>query len=139
MKIIPAVPVRVIDVVCGVIRDGRGMYLACLRPQGKHLGGCWEFPGGKIDPGEAPEIALMRELREELAIEVAVGEALEPVICHYETASIRLLPFLCEITGGVPLPLEHEQVRWCAPQDFDALTWAEADIPILREIQNRSE
>lgn len=139
MKITPSVPAHLIDVVCGVIRDGRGWYLACLRPQGKHLGGCWEFPGGKINPGESPETALMRELREELGIEVAVGKGLEPVICHYRTTSIRLLPFLCEITDGVPLPLEHEDLRWCAPQDFDALTWAEADVPILRDIQNRSD
>ena len=54
-----------IDVVCGVIENSEGQFLACLRPAGKHLGGLWEFPGGKVDPGESPESALVRELQEE--------------------------------------------------------------------------
>lgn len=123
-----------IEVVCGVIENDLGEVLACLRPDGKHLGGFWEFPGGKVDPGESPRQALARELLEELAIEVAVGEPLTPVVWSYAERTIRLSPYRCRITGGVLTPLEHEQTRWCSAADFHALKWADADIPILREI-----
>lgn len=122
------------DVVCGVIENAAGQLLACLRPQGKHLGGLWEFPGGKIDPGESPEAALVRELREELNVEVEVGQPLSPVVWHYENVTIRLHPFHCRIIAGELQAIEHEQLHWCAPEDFHTLDWAEADVPILREI-----
>src|SRR6478609_3773220 len=123
-----------IEVVCGVIRNPEGRFLACLRPQGKHLGGLWEFPGGKVDPGESPESALVRELREELAVEVEVGLPLAPVIWHYGSRVIRLSPFYCRITGGELQPIEHEKLLWCAPRNFGDLVWADADVPILGEI-----
>ena len=123
-----------IDVVCGVIVNPNGDYLACLRPQGKHLGGCWEFPGGKVDPGESPEAALVRELREELMVEVQVGRALNPVVWNYDGKAIRLLPFFCTVAAGELSAVEHEALRWCAIEQFDELPWAAADIPILREI-----
>lgn len=128
-----------IDVVCGVIEDGEGRFLACLRPQGKHLGGLWEFPGGKVDPGESPEVALFRELQEELGIDVIVGASLEPVIWTYDRGSIRLLPFRCVITGGSLEALEHEQLHWCAPREFGELDWAAADLPILEQIRSGLE
>ena len=126
-----------IEVVCGVIEDAEGRYLACLRPAGKHLGGRWEFPGGKVDPGETPDSALVRELREELAVDVEVGPALTPVNWNYGERLIRLLPFYCHITGGELRAVEHEALRWCLPQHFDDLRWADADIPILKEIVTR--
>jgi 8-oxo-dGTP diphosphatase len=122
------------DVVCAVIEDESGRFLACLRPPGKHLAGRWEFPGGKVDPGESPEVALVREMREELGVEVAVGLPLDPVIWNYDRGSIRLIPFRCVITGGHLQAIEHEQVVWCAPEDFKILPWAEADLPILEQI-----
>jgi len=124
-----------IEVVCGVIKNPAGQFLACLRPEGKHLGGLWEFPGGKVDPGETPESALVRELREELAVEAAVGRPLSPVIWHYEAATIHLRPFLCTIIAGELRALEHERVLWCTPADFHQLPWADADVPVLREIE----
>ncbi|MFT4176202.1 MAG: (deoxy)nucleoside triphosphate pyrophosphohydrolase [Luteolibacter sp.] len=127
----------VIDVVCGVIRNETGEYLACLRPEGKHLAGLWEFPGGKVEAGESPETALARELREELGVLVKVGDALSPVIFAYERVTIRLLPFVCEIFSGTLHAHEHAAMRWCAPADFGALPWAEADLPILEEILER--
>ena len=128
-------PVRkMIDVVCGVIGNGEGEYLACLRPAGKHLGGLWEFPGGKVDLGESPEHALARELREELAVGVEVGQPLSPVIWDYAERTIRLLPFFCVITQGELRALEHEALRWCHPTEFWEIPWADADIPILREL-----
>ncbi len=126
------------NVVCGVIENASGQILACLRPAGKHLGGMWEFPGGKIDPGESPEAALVRELREELTVEVKVGVALTPVIWIYEDKTIRLLPFRCKIIGGELQAVEHEELRWCSPENSRELAWAAADVPILREISAAS-
>lgn len=124
-----------IDVVCGVIENSKGQFLACLRPFGKHLGGLWEFPGGKLEPGESAEIALIRELREELSIEVEVGPALSRVIWHYDEVTICLIPFRCRIAAGEIQPTEHDQVLWCAPENFDDLIWAPADLPVIREIE----
>jgi 8-oxo-dGTP diphosphatase len=123
-----------IDVVCGVIENLDGRFLACLRPQGKHLAGLWEFPGGKVNPDESPKCALARELEEELGIKVIVGTPLEPVHWNYDRGSIRLLPFFCTITVGQPQAIEHEQLLWCAPADFATLCWAEADLPVLAQI-----
>jgi 8-oxo-dGTP diphosphatase len=123
-----------IEVVCGVIRNLGGEYLACQRPIGKHLGGLWEFPGGKVDPGEAPEAALIRELREELAVDVETGDAMTPVVWTYGDRTIRLLPFRCRVVRGEPRAVEHAALRWCRPEDFHILHWAEADVPVLREI-----
>jgi 8-oxo-dGTP diphosphatase len=122
------------EVVCGVISNAEGKLLACLRPAGKHLAGKWEFPGGKVDPGESQEAALTRELQEELGISVQVGSALRPVVWSYQKQWIRLSPYYCRILQGDPQPLVHEQLTWCAPADFGSLLWADADQPILREI-----
>ena len=124
-----------IEVVCGIIRDERGWVLAGLRPQGKHLGGLWEFPGGKVDPGESAEQALARELREELGVEVEVGEALEPVCWQYDMMGIRLLPHVCEIRNGAIDAMSHERVEWFAIGDLRRLDWAPADVPILAQIE----
>ncbi|MDP3851088.1 MAG: (deoxy)nucleoside triphosphate pyrophosphohydrolase [Luteolibacter sp.] len=120
-----------------MIGNEDGCFLACLRPPGKHLGGLWEFPGGKVEPGESPERALVRELREELGVEVRVGTALEPVLWSYDRGDIRLLPYLCVITGGELRLLEHARLHWCAPQDFQTLAWAPADLPVLLQITRR--
>jgi 8-oxo-dGTP diphosphatase len=127
------------EVVCGVIMDDAGRFLACLRPAGKHLGGLWEFPGGKVETGESPEAALVRELREELGIEVEAGAALDPVAWTYDRGEIRLLPFLCHIIRGIPHPLEHEALRWCAPCEFESLAWAPADLPVLEQLRTVAE
>lgn len=123
-----------VEVVCGVIENSEGQVLACLRPIGKHLGGLWEFPGGKVEIGESPEAALVRELREELAVEVEVGRALSPVVWAYAERTIRLMPYCCRIVAGELQALEHEKLSWCHPERFDELPWAAADEPILLEI-----
>ncbi len=125
------------EVVCGVIEDDAGRFLACLRPADKHLGGLWEFPGGKVEADESPEAALVRELCEELGIEVAVEAALDAVEWTYDRGQIRLLPFLCHIIRGIPSPLEHADIRWCAPCEFENFEWAPADLPILEQLRLR--
>ncbi len=122
------------DVVCGVIQNSNLEFLACLRPDGKHLAGRWEFPGGKVEPDESPEAALIRELEEELGVIVEVGMPLRPVNWIYAERAIRLLPFYCKILTGEPQALEHERLLWCAAENFDSLSWADADLPVLSEI-----
>lgn len=124
-----------IDVVCAIIRDDEGRLLAGLRPQGKFLGGMWEFPGGKVDPGESPEEALAREIREELDLEITVAGALEPVDWQYEKLHIRLLPYVCTICRGEMKLMSHEQVSWFTINELDLLEWAPADVPILAQVR----
>lgn len=132
-------PPEIIEVVCGIILGDEGRFLACRRPAGKHLAGKWEFPGGKVDAGESPEAALARELREELGVTVAVDRRMSCVEFDYGIRHIRLTPFLCRISEGKPLPLEHSEIRWCGAEgDWKALDWAEADRPILRELAENS-
>lgn len=135
---IPSSSAEMTEVVCAVILDGHGKFLACRRAEGRHLAGKWEFPGGKVEPGETPRGALVREIREELGIEVKPGAALSPVVFSYEEKTIRLSPWLCRITAGSIQPRDHSAVRWCANRaDWEPLDWAEADIPILRELEAR--
>lgn len=122
-----------IDVVCGIITDPANRVLACLRPPGKHLAGLWEFPGGKIEAGESPEAALIRELREELGVEVEILRSMSPVVWDYGRGPIRLIPFVCRIKSGEPKALDHAEVRWVAPASLHELDWAGADGPILEE------
>jgi 8-oxo-dGTP diphosphatase len=122
-----------IDVVCGIITDATHRVLACLRPPGKHLADKWEFPGGKVEPGETPETALIRELLEELEVNVEILRALTPVIWDYGRGRIRLVPFVCRINNGEPKALDHAEVRWLKASSLQELDWAEADEPILAE------
>jgi len=122
-----------IEVVAGLIQDGAGRLLACRRPEGKHLGGKWEFPGGKLEAGESPAEALVRELREELDVTVEPGTALTPVVHDYGRGPIRLIPLCCRIVDGDPHPHEHSEIRWGTADELQQLDLAEADLPILAE------
>lgn len=93
----------------------------------------WEFPGGKIEPGEAECEALVREIREELGIEIEVGESLRSTTHAYPEFSLTLHPRLCRITSGTPVTHEHAKIEWLGPAELEALDWASADIPVLEE------
>jgi 8-oxo-dGTP diphosphatase len=123
------------EVVCGVIRDKEGKVLACRRAADRHLGGLWEFPGGKVEDGEDPREALARELSEELGIVVEVGDRFEAVVEWTDgVVRIRLSGFLCEIVEGNAEPLEHAEILWCGREELPGLDWAKADLPILDEL-----
>ena len=126
----PASPRRPIPVACALIeRDGR--ILVAQRPPGKKLALKWEFPGGKIEPGESGPVALARELQEELGIDVTVGRELASVMHDYGETVIELRSFLCRLQRGEPHPHEHVAVRWCTPGEIAALDLAAADRPVL--------
>jgi 8-oxo-dGTP diphosphatase len=125
------------EVVCGVIVDDSGKVLACRRSLDRHLGGLWEFPGGKVEAGENPEVALRRELLEELGITVEVGERLDAVVEWSDGAvTIRLTGFRCRIRSGDVRALEHAEIRWCGLDELAGLDWAEADVPLVVETLN---
>ena len=91
----------------------------------------WEFPGGKIDPGESPEECLVRELREELRILVRLEQKLPISTHHYPSVTVTLHPFVCTMATGQADPQEHDTVTWFAPEELRTLDWAAADVPVL--------
>lgn len=103
------------------------------RPEGKHLELKWEFPGGKVEPGEAPEAALVRELREELGCEVQVLGLLARSEHAYERITVEMIPFVCEVVLGspAPQPLEHQALAWVVPSDLWVYDLAPADYPVV--------
>ena len=98
-----------VPVVCAVLEDTAGRILIAQRPAHKHLGLLWEFPGGKVEPGETPAAALHRELTEELGCTVTITRTLEPFLHDYTRVIIEMFPFVCHLAPGSPAPatLEH--------------------------------
>lgn len=127
---------QTIEVVGAVIvRDGR--VFAARRGTGKPMAGYWEFPGGKVEPGEGQREALARELREELLIDVNVGEHLTTATDNSGSVIIELATYLCEVTSESPMLTEHAEARWVEPADLRQLDWAPADIPTVDLLETR--
>jgi 8-oxo-dGTP diphosphatase len=124
-------PLRSIHVVAGVITDARGRVLLARRKGGSDLAGLWEFPGGKREPGETSEAALIRELREELGIEAQVGEPIIEVPQRYPDKRLRLE--VRRITGwqGVPRGREGQALTWVVPNKLTAYSMPPADYPVV--------
>jgi 8-oxo-dGTP diphosphatase len=122
-----------IDVSCAVIIENNKL-LSVQRGAGRHLAGKWEFPGGKVHDNERPEDSVVREVREELDLEVEVLSALTPVTHAYPGKTVRLMPFLCRVTGGRLHLREHQAYRWLSRNEVHSLDWCEADAPILEEV-----
>lgn len=123
---------RHVHVACAVVeRDG--LVLSALRSASMNLPLKWEFPGGKIEPGEGREECLKREMVEEMGVEVEVGQALTPATHSYPTFDVTLYPYLCRIASGEITLYEHSEVRWLPPAKMLELEWADADLPIILE------
>lgn len=91
----------------------------------------WEFPGGKVERGESPRSALVREIDEELGCSVAVGDIVTRTVHAYDFATIDLTTYFCELTGNAPTLREHADSRWLTPDCLSDLTWAPADVPAI--------
>lgn len=116
-----------------IVRDGE--ILCAQRGWAGALPGMWEFPGGKIEPGETAREALEREIREELRCDVEVGEQIESTRYEYDFGFVTLTTFYCRLTSGTPSLTEHAEVRWLKPADLDTVEWAPADVPAVARIR----
>jgi 8-oxo-dGTP diphosphatase len=114
-----------------ILADGR--LLACQRSEPPEVAGRWEFPGGKVEPGEDDLDALVRECEEELGVVIAVKDRVgEDVPLAHGWALLRV--WLAEIVTGEPQPLEHLSLRWLAADELDSVPWLPADAPIVAEV-----
>ena len=122
------------EVAAAIIwRSGR--FLACQRPAHKARGLLWEFVGGKVEPGETREEALIRECREELGITIRVGEKRMELIHEYPDLTVRLSLFDASIPEGEPQRLEHNDIRWITVEEIDTLEFCPADQEIIEKLK----
>jgi len=128
----------VLFVVACALLDRDGRVLVTQRPKGKDHAGLWEFPGGKIEIGETPERAIVRELYEELRVEPC-ERCVEPLIftTHQDAdRSITLLLYICRKWDGFIQPMEGQSTKWLYPDRLSQLEWVEADIPLMQYIRD---
>ena len=125
---------KTINVVAAIIRDGNRVF-ATQRGYGDYKDG-WEFPGGKIETGETPQKALVREIKEKLDTEIVVGDLLTIIEYDYPTFHLSMQCFWCQIVEGTLVLKEHEAARWLDLESIDSVDWLPADqtiIPLLKE------
>ncbi len=123
---------RVQVVGAAVLRDGR--VLSCRRTSPPRLAGAWEFPGGKVDPGETDREALARELAEELGVRAVVGERLGPDVDLRGTGVLRV--YLVELVDGEePQLLDHDRHRWLSADSLDDVPWIDVDRPVVEALR----
>lgn len=121
--------------VVGAILVEDGKILCAQRGESKTLKHLWEFPGGKIESGETPQEALIRELQEELLIEVEVqSEQFEETSYQYDFGLVNLTTFICFLKKGTPQLTEHIAVQWLGPAELNTVEWAPADIPAVKRL-----
>ena len=122
---------RVGVVGAALLRDGR--VLASRRTEPPRLAGLWEFPGGKVEPGESDVDALVRELREELHVEVSVGHRLGEDLPIGATAVLRV--YLCRLLDGEPALVDHDAHRWLAADELLDVPWIPVDLPLVEQLR----
>ena len=121
-------------VVAALIRDGGGRVLVSRRRADQPMPLLWEFPGGKIEPGESPEAALVREVREELGCGVRVERIFDVVFFAYADFDLLMLVYACAITDGEPAPVQVAELAWVAPARLPAMELLPADFPLARRL-----
>tara|TARA_B110000908_G_C10190560_1_gene420255 strand:- start:643 stop:1020 length:378 start_codon:yes stop_codon:yes gene_type:complete len=123
-----------IQVLCGIISNSEGKIFIARRKEGKSMAGKWEFPGGKLEEDETEQDCLKRELREELDMEVEVGEKLGVNEHHYKNFSIRLIAYQCEFISATYELTDHDTYEWVPKKELNNYDLAEADIPLIKQI-----
>ena len=121
---------KIINVVAAAIeRDGK--IFCAQRPEGKSLGGFWEFPGGKLEVGESPEQALVREIKEELNSEIEIVSYINEASYDYNFGTVVMKTYHAKLISGKLELLEHQNSTWLAPNGLDTLNWAPVDRPAV--------
>lgn len=123
-----------INVTAAIIKNTQGEVLIARRKLGKALAGYWEFPGGKIEEGETPEESLARELKEEMNLNVQVGDFIGENTHCYEGFSIRLMAYEVVILAGDMKLTDHDAIQWVVPNKLGCYPLAPADIPLARTL-----
>ena len=126
----PTTPARVV-VGAAIVSNGR--VLAARRSEPASLAGRWEFPGGKVEPGETLAQACVREVSEELGCEIRIVAELAAAVPVSQGYVLRVA--VARLTGGEPLPLEHDALRWLSADELDEVCWLAADLPFLPEMR----
>lgn len=125
---------KTVNVVAAIIRKG-DMIFATQRGYGDYKDG-WEFPGGKIEEGESPEDAIVREIKEELDADIIVGDLLTTVECDYPDFHLSMACFWAELAPGSDMKLlEHEAAKWLSVDEIDTVDWLPADIVVANKIK----
>lgn len=124
---------KTVPVVAALIWEN-DKFMICQRPTHKARGLLWEFVGGKVEPGETKEQALIRECLEELAVTLSVGEVFMEVVHEYPDMTVQLTLFHAAIAEGVPQKLEHNDIRWITPTEIPKYEFCPADVEILKRI-----
>ena len=129
---------KTIRVVAAVIKaentDGKPIIFATQRGYGDMKGG-WEFPGGKIEEGETPQEALVREIKEELDTDISVGELIETIEYDYPTFHLSMDCFWCEVIAGDLVLKEHEAAKWLDKDSINDVEWLPADVTLIEKIK----
>ena len=126
------------EVVAALIWSG-DRFLACQRPIHKARGLLWEFVGGKVEVGESGELALIRECKEELGIEISVGDIFMDVVHEHPDLLVHLTVYNASIVNGIPQKLEHNDLRWITTEEIDLYEFCPADVDILSAIKSRRQ
>jgi 8-oxo-dGTP diphosphatase len=122
-----------VKVTAGILtKDGK--VLIARRKPGKHMGGKWEFPGGKIEEGESPEQSLSRELEEELDLRARVGQLLCRVPYEGDGISLELMVYRVDDFDGTPVLREHQEIRWVAPRELRSYELADSDRKVVEQL-----
>jgi len=124
---------KTIEVVAGVIKNGNKIF-ATQRGYGDFKGG-WEFPGGKMEPGETPQQALARELKEELTVDASVGDFICTVEYDYPNFHLTMHCFYCTVIAGELKLLEHEAAKWLEKENIRSVDWLPADIAVVEALE----